>query len=57
MKPDFARLYSQLNKDDFAIAAVDCTGSGSALCSSHGVSGFPTIKYFADFEAEGEVCV
>jgi len=27
------------------VADVDCTAEGKDLCSTHGVSGYPTIKY------------
>jgi len=27
------------------VADVDCTASGKTLCETHGVQGFPTIKY------------
>jgi protein disulfide-isomerase A6 len=45
--------------DEFAgsssvlIGDVDCTGSGDALCSTFSISGYPTIKYFVDGNAEG----
>merc|ERR1712190_220116 len=27
------------------VADVDCTAGGKALCSEHGIRGYPTIKY------------
>jgi hypothetical protein len=50
MKPDWDKLMKNWNKGDRAktslIADVDCTAEGSkALCETHGVRGFPTIKW------------
>jgi protein disulfide-isomerase A6 len=35
------------------IADVDCTVH-SGVCSKHGVSGYPTIKYYKDGDKEGQ---
>jgi len=49
MKPDWDKLMKNWNKGDRAktslIADVDCTADGKPLCETHGVRGFPTIKW------------
>jgi len=49
MKPDWDKLMKNWNKGDRAkttlIADVDCTEGGKDLCETHGVQGFPTIKW------------
>mmetsp|Transcript_12890 Transcript_12890/g.21047 ORF Transcript_12890/g.21047 Transcript_12890/m.21047 type:complete len:211 (+) Transcript_12890:30-662(+) len=36
------------------IGSVDCTaGDNEELCSGYGVQGYPTIKYFKDYDTEG----
>lgn len=49
MKPDWDKLMKNWNKGDRAktslIADVDCTAEGKPLCETHGVQGFPTIKW------------
>jgi len=46
MKPDWDKLMKEF-KDDTGklIADVDCTAAGQPLCNTHGVRGYPTIKY------------
>jgi len=49
MKPDWDKLMKNWNKGDRVktslIADVDCTAAGKPLCETHGVQGFPTIKW------------
>jgi len=49
MKPDWDKLMKNWNKGDRAktslIADVDCTADGKDLCQTHGVQGYPTIKW------------
>jgi hypothetical protein len=49
MKPAWDKLMKNWNKGDRAktslIADVDCTAEGKPLCETHGVQGFPTIKW------------
>jgi len=50
MKPDWDKLMKNWNKGDRAktslIADVDCTDEkAKPLCETHGVEGFPTIKW------------
>jgi len=49
MKPDWDKLMKNWNKGERAkttlIADVDCTADGKDLCETHGVQGFPTIKW------------
>jgi len=47
MKPDWDKLMEQTKGSSTSlIADVDCTAEGSKdLCETHGVEGFPTIKY------------
>jgi len=42
-KPEFAKASEESTID---MVAVDCTSSGKDTCAAHGVSGFPTIKFF-----------
>merc|ERR1712070_957412 len=48
-KPDWDKLMKNWNKGDRAktslVADVDCTAEGKPLCETHGVEGFPTIKW------------
>mmetsp|Transcript_9233 Transcript_9233/g.10671 ORF Transcript_9233/g.10671 Transcript_9233/m.10671 type:complete len:168 (+) Transcript_9233:219-722(+) len=46
MKPAWDALMAEY-KDHATvlIADVDCTAAGKALCETHGVRGYPTIKY------------
>ena len=46
MKDDFDKLAEDFaGRKDTLVAEVDCDGEGSALCDSHGIEGYPTIKY------------
>merc|ERR1740121_689892 len=46
MKPDWDKLMDEFKGSANAlIADVDCTADGKPLCETHGVEGFPTIKY------------
>jgi len=49
MKPAWDKLMKKWNKGDRSktslIADVDCTAAGKPLCETHGVQGFPTIKW------------
>jgi len=46
MKPDWDKLSSSAHSSVF-IADVNC-GDEQELCEEHGVTGYPTIKYFID---------
>jgi len=57
LKPIWEELGDEYNADSSAvlIGDVDCTDDGSKdLCEKFGVSGYPTIKYFADGDADGK---
>jgi len=46
MKPDWDKLMEEFaGNPGSLIGDVDCTESGKDLCETHGVQGFPTIKY------------
>merc|ERR1719436_878122 len=46
MKPDWDKLMTSFKDHKTTlIADVDCTSEGKDLCETHGVEGFPTIKY------------
>lgn len=46
MKPDWDKLMSEFKGSKTVLVAdVDCTTAGKDLCSTHGVRGYPTIKY------------
>merc|ERR1719445_978594 len=46
MKPDWDKLMKEFKDNkDVLIADVDCTADGKPLCSTHGVQGFPTLKW------------
>jgi len=46
MKPDWDKLMAEFKGNpSVLIGDADCTESGKALCETHGVQGFPTIKY------------
>ena len=46
MKPDWDKLMDAYADSETALVAdVDCTTEGKPLCDSHGVQGFPTIKW------------
>lgn len=50
MKPAWDKLGAEYaDSTGVVIADVDCTSDeGQAVCSDHGVGGYPTIKYFTD---------
>ena len=56
MKPTWEKLAAEYNDSaDKLVADVDCTDDANrALCSEHGVQGFPTLKLFPAGETEGE---
>jgi len=46
MKPDWDKLMKEFKDDKTKlIADVDCTAKGQPLCETHGIRGYPTIKY------------
>jgi len=46
MKPAWDKLMKDFEGSTTSLVAdVDCTESGKDLCETHGVQGFPTIKY------------
>jgi hypothetical protein len=46
MKPAWDKLMEEFAGNPGSLVAdVDCTESGKDLCETHGVQGFPTIKY------------
>jgi len=46
MKPAWDKLMDEYKDSPTSLVAdVDCTESGKDLCETHGVKGFPTIKY------------
>lgn len=46
MKPAWDALMAEFKGHaTILIADVDCTADGKALCETHGVRGYPTIKY------------
>merc|ERR1719276_796736 len=46
MKPAWDKLMAQwTDKPGVLIADVDCTSDGKQTCETHGVQGFPTIKW------------
>jgi len=46
MKPAWDKLAEEFKDSKSAVVAdVDCTAGGKDLCSTHGVRGYPTIKY------------
>jgi len=46
MKKDWDKLMKEYkDSKTVLIADVDCTAEGKDLCETHGVQGFPTIKY------------
>jgi thioredoxin-like negative regulator of GroEL len=53
MKPAWDKLSEEYKDSSVVVADVDCTVE-TDLCSTHGVSGYPTIKYFKDGAKEGE---
>ena len=55
MKPDWDELGESFeNSKKVIIGDVDCTSDGGKkLCETHGVQGYPTIKYFEPPNREG----
>jgi len=53
MKPAWDKLGDEFASSSVNIADVDCTVHQD-VCTKHGVSGYPTIKYFKDGAKEGE---
>jgi len=46
MKPAWDKLMAEYKGSKTALVAdVDCTAAGKDLCETHGVQGFPTIKW------------
>jgi len=46
MKPAWDKLAEEFKDSKTSVVAdVDCTAGGKDLCSTHGVRGYPTIKY------------
>lgn len=46
MKPDWDTLMTDYKDSKTTLVAdVDCTAGGESLCKTHGVEGYPTIKY------------
>lgn len=46
MKKDWDKLMKEYKDSKTALVGdVDCTADGKPLCETHGVEGFPTIKY------------
>jgi len=46
MKPAWGKLMQKYEgHESVLIADVDCTASGKSLCETHGIEGFPTIRY------------
>jgi len=46
MKPDWDKLMTEFaGSATQLIADVDCTAAGKSLCETHGVKGYPTIKW------------
>lgn len=53
-------MKSYANSKTVLVADVDCTAGGEELCSTHGVEGYPTIKWgdpsaLEDYEGEREL--
>uniref|UniRef100_A0A7S1ARR7 Thioredoxin domain-containing protein n=1 Tax=Noctiluca scintillans TaxID=2966 RepID=A0A7S1ARR7_NOCSC len=46
MKPDWDKLMTEFADSATGLVAdVDCTAAGKSLCETHGVKGYPTIKW------------
>jgi soluble cytochrome b562 len=46
MKPDWDKLMSEFESSATQlIADVDCTADGKSLCETHGIRGYPTLKW------------
>jgi len=49
MKPDWDRLMGDYDgSSSVVVGDVDCTAEGKSVCSTVGVQGYPTIKYWVD---------
>ena len=47
MKPAWDKLGEEYAASSSVLVGdVDCTADGESLCQEHGISGYPTIKYF-----------
>jgi len=61
MKKDWNKLTKEYKDSPTALVAdVDCTAAGKDLCETHGVQGFPTLKYgdpadLQDYEGERDL--
>merc|ERR1712232_1090325 len=53
LAPTWTELAGKVSGDKVTIAKVDCTKQKS-LCTTHGVRGYPTLKYFKGGSSEGE---
>jgi len=46
LKPDWDKLMDEFKDSTTSLVGdVDCTAGGKDLCETHGVRGYPTIKY------------
>merc|ERR1712224_475831 len=46
LKPDWDKLIDEYKDSKTALVAdVDCTTEGKSLCETHGIRGYPTIKW------------
>jgi protein disulfide-isomerase A6 len=52
MKPAWDKLASEYESSSVVVGDADCTVEKD-LCSTFGVKGYPTIKYFKDGDREG----
>eukprot|EP00296_Roombia_truncata_P000355 JP436023.1.p2 GENE.JP436023.1~~JP436023.1.p2 ORF type:complete len:141 (-),score=65.38 JP436023.1:447-869(-) len=53
MKADWEALGTEFEGSSVVVGDVDCTDQQD-LCQTHGVQGYPTIKYYADGDREGK---
>lgn len=55
MKPDWDKLADEFKDSPIVqVFDVDCTAGGKELCTSAGVRGYPTIKYYQADEDEAQ---
>lgn len=55
MKPTWDQLGDEYAaSSSVLIGDVDCTATGDTLCQDYEVSGYPTLKYFADGDEKGQ---
>lgn len=56
LKPEYAKAAELLigNDPPIKFAKVDCTESGKETCNKHSVSGYPTLKIFANGDLVGD---